>query len=67
MLLISEAGFIDTFVMAGPFGDGFTWPSDVPEERIDYIWTSPDLIVTDFSMPMSTASDHLAIAVTIGR
>ena len=67
MLLITDAGFVDTFVAAGPPGDGLTRPSDVPEERIDYIWTSPDLTVTDFSMPMSTASDHLAIAVTVDR
>ncbi len=67
MVLIADAGFVDTFVAAGPPGDGLTRPSDVPEERIDYIWTSPDLTVTNFSMPMSTASDHLAIAVTVAR
>ena len=67
MLLIADAGFVDTFVAAGPPGDGLTRPSDVPEERIDYIWTSPDLTVKDFSMPVSIASDHLAIAVTVAR
>ena len=67
MLLIADAGFVDAFVAAGPAGDGYTWPSDELEQRIDYIWTSPDLTVTDFSMPMSIASDHLAIAVTVDR
>ena len=67
MLLIAGAGFVDTFVVAGPPGDGYTWPSDALEQRIDYVWTSPDLTVTDFSMPMSIASDHLAAAVTVDR
>ena len=67
MLLIAEAGFVDAFVLAGPPGDGYTWLSDALEQRIDYVWTSPDLRVTDFAMPMSIASDHLAIAVTVDR
>ena len=66
-MLIADAGFVDAFVAAGPPGDGFTWPTDELEKRIDYVWTSPDLTVTDFSLPMSTASDHLAVAVTVDR
>lgn len=65
--LIADAGFVDAFVLAGPPGDGYTWLSDALEQRIDYVWTSPDLRVTDFAMPMSIASDHLAIAVTVDR
>ena len=67
IVLIADAGFVDAFVAAGPPGDGFTWPTDELEKRIDYVWTSPDLTVTDFSLPMSTASDHLAVAVTVDR
>ncbi len=67
MLEIAGAGFVDAFAAAGPGGDGFTWPADELEQRIDYVWTSPDLTVTDFSMPVSTASDHLAVAVTVDR
>lgn len=67
IVLIADAGFVDAFAAAGPPGDGFTWPTDELEQRIDYVWTSPDLTVTDFSLPMSTASDHLAIAVTVDR
>ena len=67
IVLIADAGFVDAFVAAGPPGDGFTWPTDELEKRIDYVWTSPDLKVTDFSLPMSTASDHLAVAVTVDR
>ena len=67
IVLVADAGFVDAFVAAGPPGDGFTWPTDELDRRIDYVWTSPDLTVTDFSLPMSTASDHLAVAVTIDR
>lgn len=67
IVLIADAGFVDAFVAAGPPGDGFTWPTDELEKRIDYVWTSPDLTVTNFSLPMSTASDHLAVAVTVDR
>ncbi len=67
IVLIADAGFVDAFVAAGPPGDGFTWPTDELSKRIDYVWTSPDLTVTDFSLPMSTASDHLAVAVTVDR
>lgn len=66
-LLIADAGFVDTFAVAGPPGDGYTWPSDALEQRIDYVWTSPDLQVTDFSLPMSIASDHLGVAATVDR
>lgn len=67
MLQVAAAGFVDAFVAAGPPGDGFTWPADELDQRIDYVWTSPDLTATDFSMPMSPASDHLAVAVTVSR
>ncbi len=67
IVLVADAGFVDAFVAAGPPGDGFTWPTDELDRRIDYVWASPDLTVTDFSLPMSTASDHLAVAVTVDR
>ena len=67
MLQVAAAGFVDAFVAAGPPGDGFTWPADELEQRIDYVWTSPDLTATDFSMPVSPASDHLGVAVTVSR
>lgn len=67
MLEIAAAGFVDAFAAAGPGGDGFTWPAGALDQRIDYVWTSPDLTVTDYSRPVSTASDHLAVAVTVDR
>jgi len=61
-----NSGLLDTFNEAGT-GNGYTYSSDNPEKRIDYIWISPDLIATDFLIPESTASDHLGVAVTIDK
>ena len=67
ILLLADSGFNDTFVASGATGDGFTYPADIPWERIDYVWASPDLKVRDLSVPDSLASDHLAVAVTLYR
>ncbi len=67
MLLFADAGFNDAFVASGATGDGFTYPADNPWERIDYVWTSPDLKVRDLSVSDSLASDHLAVAATLYR
>jgi len=61
-----NSGLLDTFNEAGT-GNGFTYSSDNPDKRIDYIWISPDLAASDFVIPESTASDHLGIAVTIDK
>jgi len=63
--MLRDAGLQDAFAAAGQ-GQGLTWPSDSPKVRIDYIWFSPDLVVSDLMMPQSTASDHLGLAVTVG-
>ncbi len=62
--LLRDAGLRDAFATLGT-GDGFTWPSTKPNQRIDYIWYSSDLSVRNLVMPRSTASDHLGIAVTV--
>jgi endonuclease/exonuclease/phosphatase family metal-dependent hydrolase len=61
-----NAGLLDAFLEVG-VGDGYTFPSRAPRRRIDYILVSPDLTLSDFFIPLSTASDHLGIAVTVGR
>ena len=48
-------------------GHGYTWPSDNPSKRIDYIWVSGDLETRDFSMTDSLASDHFGVAVTLAK
>ncbi len=63
-----DAGLTDAYLLAG--GDprsGFTFRSDNPDVRIDYIWLSPELTATDLQIPNTTASDHLGIAVTVDR
>jgi len=64
--MLRDAGLLDSFAEIGK-GDGFSWPSDKPNQRIDYIWHSPDLQVRDLIMPQSTASDHLGVAVTVEK
>jgi endonuclease/exonuclease/phosphatase family metal-dependent hydrolase len=50
----------------GGLGDGYTFRADALDRRIDYIWLSPDLRSHDLVIVPSTASDHLAIAATVG-
>lgn len=39
-------------------GECFSWPSDVPQRRIDYLFTSRDLTVSEADIPGIVASDH---------
>ena len=48
-------------------GHGYTWRSDNPSKRIDYIWVSSDLKTSDFSMTNNLASDHFGVAVTLAQ
>jgi endonuclease/exonuclease/phosphatase family metal-dependent hydrolase len=64
--MLRDAGLRDAFAAIGT-GNGFSWPSTNPNQRIDYIWHSPDLSVRDWVMPRSTASDHLGIVVTVEK
>ncbi len=66
IVMLKEAGLRDAFAVAG-HGSGLTYSSVTPERRIDYIWVSPDLRPRDFRVLPGQASDHLGIAVTIGR
>ncbi|MBC8274945.1 MAG: endonuclease/exonuclease/phosphatase family protein [Chloroflexi bacterium] len=43
----------------------YTFASDNPHQRIDYIWISYDLKAMDVQVPLSTASDHLPIVAVI--
>ena len=63
--MLEEAGLLDSFVDSGTQGEGFTSPSDGPHQRIDYVWTSPDLKSTGFSSTRSQASDHFPVATTV--
>jgi endonuclease/exonuclease/phosphatase family metal-dependent hydrolase len=59
-------------MMEGQFKDVFiqntqvlTFPSNVPQKQIDYIFVSKDVITTNARVEESLASDHLPITVEI--
>jgi endonuclease/exonuclease/phosphatase family metal-dependent hydrolase len=64
MALLADAGFYDVGKFIGP-DPGYTYYSADPYQRIDYFWTTPDLIPALYEVPQTTVSDHLPIAVTI--
>ena len=65
--MLTNAGLSDAFISSGAAGDGYTFPADSPSKRIDYIWSSSDIKARDFSLPDSSASDHLAVVATLYR
>lgn len=48
--MVDTADFFD--------GEKFSFPSDVPERKIDYIFVSPDIKVVSADIPPIIASDH---------
>ncbi len=62
--MIAQAGWVDSWSEAG-MGEGLTWPSDAPFERIDWVWHTPDLEARDVHTIPSTASDHRPVVVTL--
>lgn len=44
--------------------DGFTFPSDVPEKRIDFIFHDEGLEPVETTVPDTQASDHLPVVTT---
>ena len=40
------------------FSEAFTFPSDKPDRKIDYIFATPDIKITSASVPNIVASDH---------
>lgn len=57
-----EAGFLSAQDEAGRGDLPTSWQDGT---RIDYIFATPDLALSDFARPFSKASDHLALAVTV--
>lgn len=66
ILMLQGAGLIDTGSRIDPHL-AYTFTSDNPHQRIDYILISPDLQIGDIKVPLSTASDHLPVVVVIGK
>ncbi|NDL56826.1 endonuclease/exonuclease/phosphatase family protein [Phytoactinopolyspora mesophila] len=51
---------VDTWEDAG-LGDGYTYPSDGPDRRIDYVLRSDDVITRTAAVVATDASDHLPV------
>lgn len=64
--LLRQAGFVDAMAGIGP-SPAYTYPSENPTLRIDYILVSPDLKVKDIRVTASNASDHLPVVAEIDR
>jgi endonuclease/exonuclease/phosphatase family metal-dependent hydrolase len=44
---------------------GFTYPSDAPRAKIDWLLASPDLVASDVEVVLTSASDHLPLVARI--
>lgn len=62
--MMYSAGLTDSQLESGK-EDELTYPHKEPLQRIDYIWVTPDIEITDLKVPYSTASDHLPVVVNI--
>jgi endonuclease/exonuclease/phosphatase family metal-dependent hydrolase len=55
----------DAWLLARERDDGFTYPADVPDRRIDYVTFSPDMRVRDARVPRTLASDHRPVVADL--
>jgi len=60
--MMADAGFIDSQLALGK-QDKLTWVHYEPYERIDYIWVTPDIEISDLQVTYSKASDHLPVSL----
>jgi len=60
--MMEEAGLTDTQLALGK-QDELTWIYYKPYGRIDYIWATPDIRISDLMVTYSRASDHLPISL----
>ena len=59
-----EFGLRDAVALT-PGAPTYTYPANNPTIRLDYILTSPTLKMREMIVPLSTASDHLGVVVTL--
>jgi endonuclease/exonuclease/phosphatase family metal-dependent hydrolase len=64
--IIKQANLVDiaSYIEPPPV---YTFHSDNPSQRIDYIWVTPDLRASEVSVILNTASDHLPVIAIIDR
>lgn len=60
-----RAGGLREVTASFGLGEAFTYSAGNPFERIDYIFTSPDVEHLAGSIPRTLASDHLPVAATV--
>ena len=59
---LRDAGLTDALARRRPLP---TSPADAPAKQIDHVLVTPGITASDAVAPPSTASDHLAVAVTL--
>jgi len=62
--MMMDAGLIDSQLALGK-QDELTWVHYKPYKRIDYIWVTPDIGISDLQVTYSKASDHLPISLLV--
>lgn len=60
--LLGSGGLTDALAGVRPLA---TSPADAPAKQIDHVLVTPGITAADAVAPRSTASDHLAVAVTL--
>lgn len=62
--LYRQAGLTSAWEEAG-HGDGYTFSSGNPYQKIDWIWHTPDLRAVDPTVMATTASDHRPLVTSL--
>jgi endonuclease/exonuclease/phosphatase family metal-dependent hydrolase len=62
--MLKQAGLIDSQLALGK-QDELTWIFYEPYGRIDYIWVTPDIDISNLNVTYSRASDHLPVSLEV--
>lgn len=62
--LMAAEHAVDAWAVCGD-GPGYTFPSNAPDRRIDYIFASRDLLIRSIDVIRTEASDHLPVYADI--
>ncbi|MGM0367315.1 MAG: endonuclease/exonuclease/phosphatase family protein, partial [Actinomycetota bacterium] len=62
--MLVDEGLIDSQLALGK-QDELTWVHYKPYRRIDYIWVTPDIEISDLKVTYSRASDHLPVSLLV--
>jgi endonuclease/exonuclease/phosphatase family metal-dependent hydrolase len=62
-MIVDQGKFVDSWKRCQTVGDGLTFPSDVPKDRIDYVFTRNIGGTCSASVTNTLASDHRPVYV----